>query len=212
MPRDALPTTSPDRGQGPVRRERSPRRERRAGPAQVILFNKPFGVVSQFSPHPVHASLAQFIRVANVYAAGRLDWDSEGLLVLTEDGALQHRICHPSSKLPKVYYAQVEGVPAPEALTQLRHGVPLKDGPSQPALVDLVDQPEWLWPREPPIRWRARIPTSWLRLQLLEGRNRQVRRMTAAVGHPTLRLVRWSIGPWQLEDLPPGQYREAASG
>lgn len=212
MPRDALPTTSPDRGQVPVRRERSPRRERRAGPAQVILFNKPFGVVSQFSPHPVHASLAQYIRVANVYAAGRLDWDSEGLLVLTEDGALQHRICHPSSKLPKVYYAQVEGVPAPEALTQLRHGVPLKDGPSQHALVDLVDQPEWLWPREPPIRWRARIPTSWLRLQLLEGRNRQVRRMTAAVGHPTLRLIRWSIGPWQLEDLPPGQYREAASG
>jgi len=195
-----------------VRRERSPRRERQSGAGRVILFNKPFGVVSQFSPHPSHVSLAQFIHVAHVYAAGRLDWDSEGLLVLTDDGALQHRISHPSNKLPKVYYAQVEGVPTSEALAGLRHGVPLRDGPSRPARVDLVDEPDWLWPREPPIRRRARIPTSWLRIQLHEGRNRQVRRMTAAVGHPTLRLIRWSIGPWQLDDLLPGQMRETAPG
>lgn len=163
----------------------------------------------QFSPHPHHPCLAQFVAVPAVYPAGRLDWDSEGLVVLTDDGALQHRISHPSRKLPKVYYAQVEGRPDAMALDWLRAGILLADGMTAPAQADAVDQPDWLWPRTPPIRVRRNIPTSWIRLELAEGRNRQVRRMTAAVGHPTLRLVRWSVGPWDLLNLAPGRFREA---
>jgi len=191
------------------------RRSRRAAVAEsrcderVILFNKPFGVVSQFTPHSRHRSLGQFINIPNVYPAGRLDWDSEGLLVMTSDGALQHRISHPEAKLPKVYFAQVEGIPETEALNRLRAGVLLNDGPTRPADVERVEQPAWLWLRQPPIRERRHIPTGWLRIELLEGRNRQVRRMTAAVGLPTLRLVRWSVGPWTLEGLAPGQARAA---
>jgi len=176
---------------------------------RVILFNKPFGVVSQFTPHPRHSSLGQFIDIPGAYPAGRLDWDSEGLLVLTSDGALQHRISHPEAKLPKVYFAQVEGVPDAEALNRLRAGVLLNDGPTRPAGVEHVEPPAWLWTRQPPIRERRRIPTAWLRIELLEGRNRQVRRMSAAVGLPTLRLVRWSVGPWTLEGLAPGRARPA---
>lgn len=166
-------------------------------------------MVCQFSPHADHPCLAQFITVPAVYPAGRLDWDSEGLVVLTDDGALQHRISHPSRKLAKVYYAQVEGRPDAAAVDRLRAGVRLGDGPTGPALADVVEEPGWLWPRTPPIRVRRNIPTSWLRLELAEGRNRQVRRMTVAVGHPTLRLVRWSVGPWDLLGLAPGQHREA---
>lgn len=199
----------PSRG-GVLRTTRDARApDERTGAGRVILFNKPYGVVSQFSPHPAHACLAQFIHVPHVYAAGRLDWDSEGLLVLTDDGALQHCISHPSRKLPKVYFVQVEGIPQQDALARLRAGVSLKDGPTRPLRVQCVEEPGWIWPRVPPVRWRAQIPTRWLRLELAEGRNRQVRRMTAAVGHPTLRLIRWSIGPWQLDDLPPGHVREA---
>jgi len=160
--------------------------------------------VSQFTPHPRHSHLGQFIDIPGVYPAGRLDWDSEGLLVLTGNGALQHRISHPDAKLPKVYFAQVEGVPDAEALNRLRAGVLLNDGPTRPAGVEQVEQPAWLWIRQPPIRERRHIPTAWLRIELHEGRNRQVRRMSAAVGLPTLRLVRWSVGPWTLVGLAPG--------
>jgi 23S rRNA pseudouridine2457 synthase len=181
---------------------------RKARVARVVLFNKPY-VVTQFSPHRVRPTLADYIRVPDVYAAGRLDWDSEGLLVLTGDGQLQRDITHPSSKLPKTYLVQVEGVPSATALERLRRGVELNDGLTLPAEVELTTQPEWLWERSPPIRHRQSIPTSWLTLALREGRNRQVRRMTAAVGTPTLRLVRWRIGPWSVETLMPGEYRMA---
>lgn len=180
------------------------------GTGRLILFNKPYGVVCQFSPHPVRPTLAGFIHVQQVYPAGRLDWDSEGLLVLTGEGGLQHRISHPAAKLAKVYYAQVEGVPDEAALGRLRTGVMLDGRVTRPAGARLTQAPTWLWPRQPPIRSRVHIPTSWVRLELVEGRNRQVRRMTAAVGHPTLRLVRWSIGAWTLDGLLPGQSREAS--
>jgi 23S rRNA pseudouridine2457 synthase len=172
----------------------------------VVLFNKPYGVVTQFSTHPTRPTLADYIPIPRMYAAGRLDWDSEGLLVLTDDGALQRRIAHPSAKLPKTYLVQVEGVPSDAALTRLRQGVALNDGVTRPAAVERVEMPAWLWERRTPIRYRRNIPTAWLALTLHEGRNRQVRRMTAAVGHPTLRLVRWRIGPWSVERLPPGEY------
>jgi 23S rRNA pseudouridine2457 synthase len=196
-------------------RPRSPgaRSSSKALAARVILFNKPYGVVTQFSAHPTRPTLGHYIRLPDVYAAGRLDWDSEGLLVLTDDGRLQGRIAHPSSKLPKTYLVQVEGVPNAAALEHLRRGVQLNDGFTLPAEVEPVTRPEWLWERSTPIRRRKSIPTSWLALTLREGRKRQVRRMTAAVGHPTLRLVRWRIGPWSVETLAPGQYRMAdASG
>ncbi|UCH40710.1 MAG: pseudouridine synthase [Gammaproteobacteria bacterium] len=172
-----------------------------------LLFNKPYRVLSQFSPEPGKHTLADYIDVAGVYAAGRLDYDSEGLMLLTDDGALQARISHPRHKMAKVYLAQVEGLPDRAALQALRHGVQLKDGRSRPARVGIVDEPDWLWPRDPPIRQRRHIPTQWLELEIREGRNRQVRRMTAAVGHPTLRLIRIAIGEWQLDGLPPGEYR-----
>jgi len=177
---------------------------------RIILLNKPFGVLSQFTPEAGHQSLAEFVDVPDVYAAGRLDADSEGLLLLTDDGALQNQMADPRHKQPKTYLAQVEGDPDEAALDALRHGVTLKDGPTRPCKVRRIDAPEWLWDRTPPVRFRKAIPTTWLELVLTEGRNRQVRRMTAHIGFPTLRLIRAAIGSWQLEGLQPGQWREAA--
>ena len=178
----------------------------------LIAFNKPFGVLSQFtdakSPTK-RATLSDFIDVPGVYPAGRLDRDSEGLLLLTDDGRLQARIADPAFKLPKTYLVQVEGVAGDAALDRLRRGVTLNDGPTRAAEVEAIDPPA-LWPRDPPIRYRASVPDCWLRLTIREGRNRQVRRMTAAVGLPTLRLLRWRIGDWTLDDLAPGRWREVA--
>lgn len=173
----------------------------------VILLNKPYGVICQFSPSGDHRTLKDFVDVPRVYPAGRLDTDSEGLVVLTGDGALQHRISDPQHKLPKTYFAQVEGVPDNTALESLRRGIVLSDFRARPAETEVVDEPEWVWPRNPPIRSRRAIPTAWLRMVLREGRNRQVRRMTAAAGFPTLRLIRFSVGPWTIQDIAPGQWR-----
>jgi 23S rRNA pseudouridine2457 synthase len=175
--------------------------------ATLILFNKPCGVFSQFSGEPEEIFLRHFIATASVYPAGRLDKDSEGLLLLTDDGKLQHRISHPSLKMPKTYLAQVEGLISDEALSRLRSGIMLKDGPTLPAKARRIVEPD-LWPRDPPVRYRKHIPSSWLELTLSEGRNRQVRRMTAATGFPTLRLVRTRVGPWRLGDLKPGEWKE----
>ncbi len=176
---------------------------------RLILFNKPYGVLTQFTDRAQgRPSLADFIPVRGVYAAGRLDLDSEGLLLLTDDGRLQARIAEPSHKMPKVYWAQVEGEIDEAALEKLRLGVMLNDGPTRPARARLIEEPQSLWPRDPPVRYRAAIPTRWVELVLHEGRNRQVRRMTAAVGHPTLRLIRYAIGEWTLEGLDLGQWRE----
>jgi 23S rRNA pseudouridine2457 synthase len=174
----------------------------------LIAFNKPFGVLCKFSPEPGRPTLADYIDMPGVYPAGRLDTDSEGLLLLTDDGALQARIANPRHKLAKVYWAQVEGAPTDAALQALRGGVDLGDFITQPAGARLIDEPAGLWPRNPPIRYRAKIPTAWLELTLREGKNRQVRRMTAKVGLPTLRLVRAGIGLVSVADLPPGQWRE----
>ncbi len=175
---------------------------------RLLLLNKPFGVLCQFTDAEGRATLADHVDVPGVYPAGRLDRDSEGLLLLTDDGRLQARIADPRHRMEKVYWAQVEGVPGPEALAALRAGVDLKDGRTRPARVAPMEAPPGLWPRDPPIRVRKSVPDSWLRLALREGRNRQVRRMTAAVGHPTLRLIRAQVGPWALGDLPPGAWRE----
>ena len=174
--------------------------------SQLILFNKPFRVMSQFSALDDKATLARFIEIPGIYPAGRLDYDSEGLLLLTGDGNLQHRISHPKHKLEKTYWVQVEGAPSSAAQEALRNGVELNDGRTLPARVRLLDEPA-LWPRDPPIRVRQSIPTHWLEVVITEGRNRQVRRMTAAVGLPTLRLVRMAIGPWRLDGLAPGTWR-----
>lgn len=174
----------------------------------LVLFNKPYGVLCQFTGEG-RTTLADYIDVKGVYPAGRLDTDSEGLLVLTDNGVLQNRISHPHHKLPKTYRAQVEGVPTEEALEVLRRGVRLNDGLTLPSRAKLIPEPAGLWPRDPPIRFRKRVADSWLELTLMEGRNRQVRRMTAAVGHPTLRLIRWSIGEWSVEGLAPGEWRRA---
>ncbi|UTW45810.1 pseudouridine synthase [bacterium SCSIO 12696] len=173
----------------------------------IYLFNKPYGVLCQFSGADERPTLADFIKTPNIYPAGRLDQDSEGLLLLTDDGNLQARIAHPKHKLPKTYWVQVEGEVNDEALEKLCRGVELKDGPTKPARAKVITEPE-LWPRNPPVRFRQSIPTSWIELTITEGRNRQVRRMTAAVGHPTLRLVRVAIGHWKLNDLQPGQHRK----
>ena len=173
----------------------------------ILLFNKPFGVICQFSRDGLHPTLADYIALPDFYPAGRLDTDSEGLLVLTDDGQMQHRITDPKHKLPKTYWVQVEGVPDEAVLEKLRKGVSLNDGVTLPAEARRMDEPVQLWARDPPIRVRKAIPTSWIALTLREGRNRQVRRMTAAVGLPTLRLIRHRIGEWSLDDLMPGQWR-----
>jgi 23S rRNA pseudouridine2457 synthase len=176
--------------------------------SRLILFNKPYGMLSQFTDEGSgHPTLAACIDVPGVYPAGRLDRDSEGLLLLTGDGRLQARIADPKYKLAKTYLAQVEGIPDDAALDRLRKGVELKDGLTRPAEAERIDPPS-LWPRDPPVRFRKSVPDSWLKLTIREGRNRQVRRMTAAVGFPTLRLVRWSAGEWNLEGLAPGNWRE----
>ena len=177
----------------------------------LLALNKPFGVVCKFSPQTGRRTLADFVTVRDVYPAGRLDTDSEGLLLLTDDGALQARIANPRHKLAKVYWAQVEGVPTANALAMLRSGVDLGDFVTKPAGARLIDQPAGLWPRNPPIRYRAKIPTAGLELALREGKNRQVRRMTARVGFPTLRLVRAAIGAIGLDGLAPGEWREVAA-
>jgi 23S rRNA pseudouridine2457 synthase len=178
--------------------------------ARLLLFNKPFGVLSQFTDRgspTARSTLSDFIAIPGVYPAGRLDRDSEGLLLLCDDGRLQARISHPRFKMPKTYLAQVEGDPQEPALERLRQGVQLSDGPTLPADVARIDAPD-LWPRDPPIRERRSIPDGWLRIVIREGRNRQVRRMTAAVGLPTLRLIRWSIGDWSVAGIAPGRFEE----
>ncbi len=177
----------------------------------LILLNKPYQVLSQFSDPDGRATLADFVDAPEVYPAGRLDYDSEGLILLTDDGKLQARISQPSSKIPKTYWAQVEGKPSLGQLEQLMRGVNLKDGPAKAAVAATHVPPKDLWDRNPPIRYRASVPDAWLEITLTQGRNRQVRRMTAAAGLPTLRLIRYSIGPWSLDGLQPGETRQISS-
>jgi 23S rRNA pseudouridine2457 synthase len=174
--------------------------------ATIYLLNKPFNVLSTFTDNEGRATLGEYIKTPNIYAAGRLDYDSEGLLILTDEGQLQHQLANPKFKLAKTYWVQVEGEINDEALDQLSAGVTLKDGPTRPAQAKRIDSPQ-IWDRVPPIRERKSIPTSWIELKISEGRNRQVRRMTAAVGYPTLRLIRAAIGNWSLENLQPGEWR-----
>ncbi len=176
--------------------------------ARIVLFNKPYQVLCQFTDENGRRTLADYIPIPHVYAAGRLDFDSEGLVVLTDDGNLQHQIADPRQKLPKTYFVQVEGIPSDEVLEKLASGVKLNDGWTQPARVRRLEPAPELWPRNPPIRERNNIPTAWISITLTEGRNRQVRRMTAAVGNPTLRLIRVAIGRWNLGALQPGVWKE----
>ena len=179
---------------------------------RLILFNKPHGVLCQFSPAPGRQTLKDFVPVPAVYPAGRLDADSEGLVVLTDDGRLQRQVSDPKYKQAKTYWAQVEGLPTPQALAQLAGGIDLGDHFTRPAAAELEGEPAWLWPRNPPIRYRKAIPTQWLKLTIAEGKNRQVRRMTAAVGYPTLRLIRYGIGIWELAGLASGEWRDIEPG
>lgn len=175
----------------------------------LILLNKPYKVLSQFRDTEGRATLGDYVSVPHVYPAGRLDYDSEGLLLLTDDGKLQAQISQPRSQTRKTYWAQVEGTPTPEQLEELVSGVTLKDGPAKAVTARVIDEPEILWDRDPPIRYRASIPDTWIEVVLTEGRNRQVRRMTAAVGLPTLRLIRYGVGDWDLGSLKPGAWRYA---
>lgn len=175
--------------------------------SRIVVFNKPYGVLSQFTPEGKWRALSEFIDVKGVYVAGRLDADSEGLLILTDDGKLQARIAEPKFKLEKTYWAQVEGLPQEVDLQPLREGIQLSDFKAQPAKVRLIDEPPGLWPRQPPIRYRASIPTAWLEIRISEGKNRQVRRMTAAIGYPTLRLIRGAVGRMDVGTLAPGEWR-----
>lgn len=179
--------------------------------SRILLFNKPYGVLTQFTSPEGRPTLADYIPVPGVYAAGRLDADSEGLVVLTDDGAIQARISHPRHKLEKTYWAQVEGLPDEAALALLRRGVDLGDFHTRPCRARIIPEPAGLWPRDPPIRFRKAIPTTWLEIVLAEGKNRQVRRMTAKVGYPTLRLIRWAVGSWSLAGLAPGAWRSLAA-
>lgn len=174
----------------------------------IILLNKPYGVLCQFSGEAGRLTLKDFVALPEIYPAGRLDADSEGLVVLTADGGVQHRISHPAHKQAKTYFVQVEGEPTDTALQQLRQGVSLAEFKTDKAEVERVDEPAWLWPRTPPVRFRRLIPTGWIRIVITEGKNRQIRRMTAAVGFPTLRLIRYGLGAWTIESLEPGQWRE----
>ncbi|MCQ4257084.1 pseudouridine synthase [Stutzerimonas stutzeri] len=204
-----MPRNSPHRQPRPALGRTQPRRVAKAPPAEprLLVLNKPFDVLTQFNDADGRATLKDFVPVPGVYPAGRLDRDSEGLLLLTNDGQLQARIADPKHKLAKTYWVQVEGEVSAEQLQRLRDGVELNDGMTLPAEAQQLDEPQ-LWPRTPPVRFRKSVPTSWLELVIREGRNRQVRRMTAAVGLPTLRLVRVRIGPWSLDGLQPGEWRE----
>lgn len=179
--------------------------------ARILLFNKPYGVLTQFTSPNGQPTLADYIRMPGVFAAGRLDADSEGLVVLTDDGATQARISHPRYKLEKIYWAQVEGVPDEDALARLRCGLDLGDFVTRSCRARQISEPASLWPRDPPIRFRKAIPTTWIEVVLAEGKNRQVRRMTAKIGHPTLRLIRWAVGGWNLHGLAPGAWRLAGN-
>ncbi|MEZ8823082.1 pseudouridine synthase [Vibrio amylolyticus] len=203
--------TSNGNQRGRISRKHSKSKPAKINPEdrKVLLFNKPYDTLSQFTDGDGRKTLADYIPVKEVYAAGRLDRDSEGLMILTNDGVLQARLTQPSSKSPKTYWVQVDGYPSDESLKKLRGGVELKDGPTLPATVERIEAPS-VWERNPPVRVRAKIPTTWLAITITEGRNRQVRRMTAHIGHPTLRLIRYSIGNTQLGDLKPGEWREIA--
>jgi 23S rRNA pseudouridine2457 synthase len=172
----------------------------------LILFNKPFNVLCQFTDKDGRRTLSDYIKIKNVYAAGRLDYDSEGLVILTDDGKLQNKISDPENKMEKSYLVQLEGIPTETDLEKLKKGIKLKDGITKPAKVKIIDDPK-VWERNPPIRERKNIPTSWLELKIVEGKNRQVRRMTAAISYPTLRLIRYSVGEWNINNLQPGEYK-----